>query len=206
MTNILPFLLLLSVSPLLIQSAFIQNCHSFSDLVITTTATPKKNNGNHYTHVKNFHPFKISRRLHTNNKKLANFSLNMAASDASVKVTKPSSDAVAEMGMTEWPQQTKTASFEETSAFGEIMVRYVLAGSGSLDIRERATNEAAAIVRKRKEKVEPGTLVEVSGEASLTWNVDDEMIILTPGFEEGGKFLAVAAIFIILLGFLFTRW
>jgi len=197
----LSFLLILLSSPLPIQSTFVQQNHRTSaNFGIATTATLKNNDGGHYNTVHSCHPREIRSALqtHTNNNRLATLSLNMA----NVKVSNPSSDTTAEMGMTEWPQQTKSKSWEETSAFGETMVRYVLDGRGSLEIRERTTNEAATSVRTRKEKLEPGTLVEVSGEVSLFWNVKEEIIILSPGYEEGGKLIAVAAILILFLGFL----
>ena len=53
---------------------------------------------------------------------------------------------------------------------------------------------------KRSIKVNPGTLVEVSGEAILSWKAEGEVIVLTPGFEEGGTFLGVAFAVIILFG------
>lgn len=41
--------------------------------------------------------------------------------------------------------------------------------------------------------------MEVDGEATLKWEVDGEgMIVLTPGFEEGGKLAMVGAFFVVL--------
>ena len=57
-------------------------------------------------------------------------------------------------------------------------------------------------VRKRKnERVYPGTLIEVDGEANLFWEVDDNgkegIIVLTPSYEEGGKLLLVAGALVV---------
>eukprot|EP00555_Chaetoceros_dichaeta_P005253 CAMPEP_0198265586 /NCGR_PEP_ID=MMETSP1447-20131203/23413_1 /TAXON_ID=420782 /ORGANISM="Chaetoceros dichaeta, Strain CCMP1751" /LENGTH=205 /DNA_ID=CAMNT_0043955155 /DNA_START=50 /DNA_END=667 /DNA_ORIENTATION=- len=199
--NILSLLLLL-LSPLLIQSAFVQqNHHPGAKFGIATTATLKKENADRYKNVPNCHLCEIRGAMHTNNNRLKILSLNMA----NVKITNPSSESAAELGMTEWPQQTKSKSWEETSAFGETMVRYMLDGRGSLEIRERATNEAATSIKKSKVTLEPGTLVEVSGEVSLYWNVEEEMTILTPGSKDGGILIPVVATLIILLGILITR-
>jgi hypothetical protein len=112
---------------------------------------------------------------------------------ADVSITTPSSDAAVQMGIREWPQQLKKGSWDETSAEGQTLVRYVLDGEGILEIE-------AAESPKRTTNLTPGTLVEVSGDASLSWRAEGEMIILTPGFEEGGKFLGVAVAVIIIFG------
>ena len=46
----------------------------------------------------------------------------------------------------------------------------------------------------------PGTLIEVDGEANLTWEVDSKdegMIVLTPSYEEGGKLLVVGGFLVV---------
>lgn len=50
----------------------------------------------------------------------------------------------------------------------------------------------------REEAISPGTLVEVDGEATLSWEVDgnEGVIILTPGFEERGKLALVFGFFV----------
>ena len=50
------------------------------------------------------------------------------------------------------------------------------------------------------QRVYPGTLVEVDGEAKLLWEVDDAnegMIVLTPSYEEGGKLLLVGGFLLV---------
>mgnify|MGYP000426030873 CR=1 FL=1 len=56
--------------------------------------------------------------------------------------------------------------------------------------------------RIKNQRVYPGTLVEVDGEANLTWEVDDKdkgIIVLTPGYEEGGKLLIVGGAFLVFI-------
>jgi hypothetical protein len=118
---------------------------------------------------------------------------------ADISVTTPSSDAAAEMGIPEWSQQLKEGSWEETSSEGQTLIRYVLDGNGVLEI------DTAESSPKRTTNLTPGTLVEVSGDASLSWSAEGEMIILTeiiltPGFEEGNKSLGVAAAAILIFG------
>jgi hypothetical protein len=48
--------------------------------------------------------------------------------------------------------------------------------------------------------VGPGALLEVSGPASLVWEAKSEMIVLTPGFEEGGKLIGVALALVVMCG------
>jgi hypothetical protein len=117
-----------------------------------------------------------------------------------ISVTTPSSDAAAEMGIPEWSQQLKEGSWEETSSEGQTLVRYVLDGNGVLEI-----DTADHKYPKRTTNLTPGTLVEVSGDASLSWSAEGEMIILTeiiltPGFEEGNKSLAYAVAAILIFG------
>lgn len=103
------------------------------------------------------------------------------------KISFPSVSDAAEMGIREWPQQTKSGSWEGLSKDGDILVRYVLDGKGTLKIEENG--------KQTWSKLQPGTLIEVKGEALLSWTAASaEMIILTPTFEEGGVFFAVAAI------------
>ena len=115
--------------------------------------------------------------------------------DPSVQVTAPSPDEAAEMGIRDWPQQLKKGVWDEIVAEDRTVIRYVLDGTGSVEIiagESEATQTA---------KVGPGTLVEVTGKASLSWKIDtNEMIILTPGFEEGGTLLAVAVAVIGIFG------
>eukprot|EP00525_Craspedostauros_australis_P007288 CAMPEP_0198124484 /NCGR_PEP_ID=MMETSP1442-20131203/39989_1 /TAXON_ID= /ORGANISM="Craspedostauros australis, Strain CCMP3328" /LENGTH=140 /DNA_ID=CAMNT_0043783883 /DNA_START=138 /DNA_END=560 /DNA_ORIENTATION=- len=98
------------------------------------------------------------------------------------RITQPSPDDAADMGMREWPQQVQSGTWQESCADGDVLTRYVLDGTGTL----RVDGEAA-------QTVAPGTLVEVTDAAQLVWEASsDEMILLTPSFEEGGKLIFVA--------------
>jgi hypothetical protein len=112
-----------------------------------------------------------------------------------VSVTTPSPDAAADMGIRDWPQQLKKGSWTDASGPGQMLVRYVLDGTGTVEIvtiHDSITKLST---------VGPGTLIEVTGEAKLSWEASSsEMILLTPGFEEGGKLLGVAALMVIVCG------
>lgn len=99
------------------------------------------------------------------------------------------------MGIRDWPQQFHSSTWSDTVSEGSIATRYVLDGKGRLTIDYYDDN--GEMQRIKNQRVYPGTLVEVDGEANLLWEVDDEkegMIILTPGYEEGGKLLLVGGI------------
>jgi quercetin dioxygenase-like cupin family protein len=68
-------------------------------------------------------------------------------------------------------------------------VRYVLDGKGTVTIND-----------DQRKNVGPGSLLEVSGPASLVWEASSEMIVLTPGFEEGGKLIGVALALVVMCG------
>jgi hypothetical protein len=112
---------------------------------------------------------------------------------AQVSITLPSPDEAASMGVRDWPQQSKKGFWTETASEGQTLVRYVLDGTGYVKIDADETS-------KQTTQLAPGTLIEITGEATLSWNTPGEMIILTPGFEEGGKLLGVAAALIVVCG------
>ena len=118
-----------------------------------------------------------------------------------IKITNPSPDSAAEMGIRDWPQQLKKGTWDENAGEGQTLVRYVLDGTGSLEITTGATNDGndddSSPKTTTTNKLAPGTLIEVTGESTLSWRADDEIIILTPGFEEGGKFLGVLALMVV---------
>jgi hypothetical protein len=110
------------------------------------------------------------------------------------------------MGIRDWPQQFKSKPWSESISEGQIATRYILNGKGRVTINyfNQFTGEEEW---RRDERVYPGTLVEVDGEATLSWVVDDEregMIVLTPGFEEGGKFALVLGLLIVFCAGLFA--
>ena len=100
------------------------------------------------------------------------------------------------MGVRDWPQTYHKSSWDEVVSEGQIATRYVLDGKGRVDVNYYDNNGREA---SRTDRIYPGTLVEVNGEARLSWTVDgnDGMIILTPGFEQGGKLALVAAFFVV---------
>jgi hypothetical protein len=112
---------------------------------------------------------------------------------AVVSVTTPSPDAAADLGIRDWPQQLKKGSWSEASDPGQTLVRYVLDGTGTVEIESNQSSKSSVLG--------PGTLIEVTGEAHLSWEASSsEMILLTPGFEERGKLLGVAALMVIVCG------
>lgn len=118
--------------------------------------------------------------------------LNMA----NVEVKTPSQEEAENLGIREWPQQAKSkGSFVESCQEGKTLVRYVLEGQGNVEIIEGGEDPSQSISMK------PGSLLEVAGEATLSWEVtSSEMILLTPGFEQFGIFAGVALALVALLG------
>mmetsp|Transcript_16004 Transcript_16004/g.39197 ORF Transcript_16004/g.39197 Transcript_16004/m.39197 type:complete len:158 (+) Transcript_16004:156-629(+) len=112
---------------------------------------------------------------------------------ADVSVTNPSSDDAADMGIRDWPQQLKKGTWNEEAKEGQTLIRYILDGTGVLDTE-------ADDLGQKSYKLTPGTLVEITGQASLDWKAKDELIVLTPGFEEGGKFIGVLVVMLLTFG------
>merc|ERR1711862_622719 len=118
---------------------------------------------------------------------------------SSTKVTTPSPEEAAAMGARDWPQQIKKGSWIEEIPTDEVKVRYILDGEGILDI----ANASDDMIESKRSTLRPGTLIEATGPLKLKWKVtgeggNDEMIILTPGYEQKGLLLVVAGIFLIL--------
>ena len=105
------------------------------------------------------------------------------------KIQSLTPNEAADMGIRDWPQQAKQGQWTESCGEGQTLVRYILDGKGTVEINDDPPKPVA-----------PGTLVEVDGEASLTWSAATELIVLTPGFEEGGKLIAVAGLLIVVCG------
>lgn len=110
---------------------------------------------------------------------------------ATPKYTMPSQEESVDLGIREWPQQTKSSSWDEEAKEGQTLVRYVLQGSGSVTVNGQAAK-----------KFMTGMLMEVDGPASLQWNKDDgeDVILLTPGFENGGLFAGALIGFVAMVG------
>ena len=113
---------------------------------------------------------------------------------ANIDFQSPSPEEAADMGIRDWPQQFKTENWSEFVAEDATLIRYILSGTGSVEI----TDEDLAFTRSKE--VGPGSLLQVTGPATLKWTVNDELIVLTPGFEQGGLLAGVAAAVIVLFG------
>jgi hypothetical protein len=112
---------------------------------------------------------------------------------STVKITTPTPEEAVDLGIREWPQQKKTmGGWSESVGDGETLVRYVLDGTGSVTIVDEDDDGG------KTSAVRSGSLVEVTGLATVRWTVDDDMIILTPGYEELGLFVGAAALLLLV--------
>ncbi|KAL7539148.1 hypothetical protein ACHAXR_010700 [Thalassiosira sp. AJA248-18] len=122
-----------------------------------------------------------------------------STTDDPVEITFPTPDEAASMGIRDWPQQFHSTSWTDTVPEGSIVTRYVLDGKGRVTI-DYYDDVRGEVRRMKNQRVYPGTLVEVDGEASLFWEVDSEnegMIVLTPSYEEGGKLVLVGGFLLV---------
>ena len=122
-------------------------------------------------------------------------SLFATSTNKPVEITFPTPEEAASMGIRDWPQQFHSKTWSDRVSEGGIATRYVLDGKGRVTIDYYDDNNV--MQRIDSQRVYPGTLVEVDGEANLLWEVDDSkegMIILTPSYEEGGKLLIVGGV------------
>ena len=104
----------------------------------------------------------------------------MAAS--AIDISNPSPEEAAEMGIREWPSQSRgVGRWSEACQDDQTLVRYILEGRGSLEL-DGGTYA-----------LQPGTLIEVTGDTTLEWEATSPMIVLTPGFEQVGAFVGVLA-------------
>lgn len=87
-------------------------------------------------------------------RRLASTQISLAAT--SVDISQPSPDQAAEMGVRDWPQQLKKGKWSEQVPEGQTKIRYILDGTGSLSVNGGGTIN-----------VGPGTLIEISGDASI---------------------------------------
>eukprot|EP00956_Cyclotella_meneghiniana_P011955 scaffold16861_cov76-Cyclotella_meneghiniana.AAC.1 len=98
-----------------------------------------------------------------------------------VEITFPTPDEAASMGVRDWPQTYHKSSWDEVVSEGQIATRYVLDGKGRVDVNYYDNNGREA---SRTDRIYPGTLVEVNGEARLSWTVDgnDGLLAGSGGF------------------------
>ena len=108
----------------------------------------------------------------------------------SVDLSTPSQDEAVELGIREWPQQVKSGTWTESVDAGSSLTRYILEGRGTVTLGSGD-----------KKSLSPGMLLTFTDESMIEWEASTaDMIILTPGYEEGGKLAAVFAILVLLLG------
>ncbi|KAL7501179.1 hypothetical protein ACHAWT_011040 [Skeletonema menzelii] len=115
-----------------------------------------------------------------------------------VEITFPTPEEAASMGIRDWPQQFHNKEWTESIGEGQIATRYVLSGKGRVTIDYYDDENVNR--QRANQRVYPGTLIEVDGEANLFWEVDDSkegLIVLTPSYEEGGKLLLVAGALVV---------
>ena len=119
------------------------------------------------------------------------------------KFSYPTQDESVELGIREWPQQIKTERiWSEHVKEGKQLVRYILQGSGKVTVlvdRTKEGNDGGLV-----NEFNTGVLVEVDGPAELVWiksdTDDDDIIILTPTYEQSGLFIGAIAGFVVLCG------
>lgn len=122
----------------------------------------------------------------------------------STKISNPSQDESEILGIREWPQQSKTKDWSEKATDNQPLIRYILKGSGSLIIVDD-DEDSDTIVKKTK--FSTGNLIEVDGPCSLKWTIDDDcdnIILLTPGFEQGKLFLGAIVAMMVMFGALIS--
>lgn len=133
--------------------------------------------------------------------------MGISPATSRIGVSVPSQAQCEALGVREWPQQSKTGSWNERVAPENTLVRYVLEGTGSLDVCSDETQDDESPGTKQSIAVKPGTLVEIqpgTPAVRLEWKCDGEIVLLTPGFEEGNVFLGVIAGIVLLFGALLS--
>jgi hypothetical protein len=117
--------------------------------------------------------------------------------EPAVEISFPTPAAAVELGIRDWPQQFHSSAWTESIIEGGIATRYILDGNGRLSITYYNNNDPGGQSQTMNNvRIYPGTLIEVNGEATLQWTVDDAkvgMIVLTPTYEEGEKLALVGA-------------
>ena len=144
-----------------------------------------------------------------------------SSSSPQVEISTPSQSKCETLGIREWPQQSKKGSWTERTTTSDnnnndddddadsssSLVRYVLEGTGTLKINDNR-NKSKDDNKDNKIIIKPGMLVEIGGNnVELEWTCDDdcqEMIFLTPNFEEGNIFIGVIGGIILLFGLLLS--
>ena len=123
---------------------------------------------------------------------------------AGITISTPTPDEAAEMGARDWPQQAKSSpGWSETVPDDAVVTRYILSGRGTVSYSSSGDGSGKTRGSPRR-KIGPGSLVEITGPTDVDWTVEagEEMIVLTPGYEEAGLLLGVAGAFLVLCGVL----
>jgi hypothetical protein len=132
----------------------------------------------------------------------SSLAMGVSSSTSRIGVSVPSQAKCETLGVREWPQQSKKGAWNEKVDPDTFLVRYVLEGTGSLVFRVEGDGD--------KISVKPGTLVEIKAgtpAVQLEWECDSncpEVILLTPGFEEGNVFLGAIVGIVVLFGALLS--
>ena len=123
---------------------------------------------------------------------------------ADITISTPTPDEAAEMGARDWPQQAKGApGWSESVPDDAVVTRYILSGRGTVSYSSSGDGSGKTRGSPRR-KIGPGSLVEITGPTDVDWTVEagEEMLVLTPGYEEAGLLLGVAGAFVVLCGVL----
>jgi len=129
---------------------------------------------------------------------------------SNIDITTPNPDDAADLGARDWPQRLRRGpGWSERVAEEQVATRYILDGSGSVSV-SLLNKAGGTVISSTSRTIGPGTLIEITGPAEVDWTVDaerssgdeGEMIVLTPGYEEAGLLVGVAAAFVVLCGVL----
>lgn len=126
-----------------------------------------------------------------------------ALTESGFENKQPSSIEARSMGVLDWPKQVKMGAWTERFDVGQVAARYILEGGGMVVVTLFENDGFTPKVGLPEEyRVVPGCLVEAMGPCKLEWRTDEdaELVILTPGYEEGSTLALVGIAFIILCG------
>ena len=125
--------------------------------------------------------------------------------ESMMEVKMPSENEAVSLGIREWPQQLKKGAWSEKVDDGKMSCVYVLDGSASVSVT--LLNEAGEPKTDLPSEhvIVPGSLLETMGPAQLEFEAtDDEILILTPDYQQGTLLAAAGALFIVVCGALIT--
>eukprot|EP00978_Attheya_sp_CCMP212_P034608 scaffold145776_cov40-Attheya_sp.AAC.1 len=143
------------------------------------------------------------RPLFPHNKAFVRDSLTTQLRESAVEVKFPNQEEAVALGAREWPQQVKRGIWSERVANGVPAARYVLDGTGSIAVTLLGDDGMTPKTNiPTTHMLVPGSLIEAMGPATIDWNVDEEMIVLTPGYEQGNLLAVVAATLVVLTALL----